>query len=219
MKVILISPFYPYSKKEYTYNRIWHPLCPANCNALLEKEGHSVKILDAHAQRIAPNKITSFIKSYDKIFITSSSLDRWQYPNIDITTFLETVCYIKEFIDEVYIMGYHETIEPERMLDSTKTKAAIRGEPEYTALELCRNNDLSGIQGISFRDNGKYISNLDRELFDLKTLPTPAYHLLDIQKGSYRYIHSIIPWIILVVTRKTILDVLMKISLFSPLKR
>lgn len=219
MKVILISPFYPYSKKEYTYNQIWPPLCLANCAALLEKEGHSVKILDAHAQCIAPNKITSFIKSYDKIFIASSYLDRWQCPNIDITIFFEMVCYIKEFTDEVYIMGYHGRIEPERMLVSTKTKAVIRGKPEYTTLELSRNNDLSGIQGISFRDNGKYISNLGRKLFNLKTLPTPAYHLLDIQKGSYRYIHSIIPWIILVVTRKIILDVLMKISLSCPLKR
>lgn len=80
-------------QRRHTYNRIWFPLSLANCAVLLEKEEHKGKILDAHAQCIKPHKITNYIKGYDKIFITSSSLDKWQCPNIDINPFLESIKY------------------------------------------------------------------------------------------------------------------------------
>lgn len=187
MKILLIKPSwpYPYSKGDYTYNRIWPPLSLANCAALLEKEGHKVKILDAHARRIVPEKIAGFIKGYDKVFITSSSLDKWQCPNIDINPFLETARYAKRVSEEVYIIGYHGTAEPQKILRLTRAKAVIRGEPEYTVAEICRNEDLFKIEGISFVNNGNFISTPQGPPIDLKALPMPAYHLLDI--NSYFY--------------------------------
>jgi len=187
MNILLIKPYwpYPYSKGEFTYNRVWPPLSLANCAALLEKEGCKVRILDAHAQRIRPDKTVNFIKGYDKIFITSSSLDKWQCPNIDISTFLETVRCIKKLSDEVYVMGYHGTVEPEKILDLTEAKAVIRGEPECTVLEICKKNDLTEIEGISYRNNEIVVSNPDRSHIELKTLPLPAYNLLDIDKYFY----------------------------------
>ena len=40
MNILLVKPYwpYPYSKGEHTYNRIWPPLCLANCAAILEKD-------------------------------------------------------------------------------------------------------------------------------------------------------------------------------------
>nr|MBA4405126.1 hypothetical protein [Nanoarchaeum sp.] len=187
MKILLINTYYPYpySKNEYTYNRIWPPLSLANCAALLEKEGYRVEILDAHALRIRPTAIGKHIKNYDKVFISSSSLDKWQCPNVDISKFLETARHIREFTAEVYVMGYHGTVEPEMILDLTKAKAVIRGEPEYTVVEICQVNDLSKIKGIAFKDNGKIISTPPREPFDLKNLPPPAFHLLDFKNYYY----------------------------------
>ncbi|TAN59453.1 radical SAM protein [bacterium] len=187
MKILLVNPClpYPYSKGEYTYNRIWPPLCLANCAALLEKEGHKVKIFDAHARRTAAEKIVNYIGGYDKIFITSSPLDRWQCPNINISPFLETVRRIGDAHEEVYIMGYHGTAESEKILRLTKAKAVIRGEPEETVLEICRNAELTQIKGVTFF-NGENISfNLAREPLGMKTLPVPAFHLLDFRKYSY----------------------------------
>lgn len=187
MRILLLNPYwpYPYSKGESTYNRIWPPLCLANCAAILEKKGYNVTILDAHARRVKPEKIINYIKGYDKIFITSSTLDKWQCPNVDIAPFLETVQYIRTLTDEFYVMGYHGTAEPETILDLTKAKAVIRGEPEDTVAEICRNSDLYKITGITFRSNGRLISNSDRSPIDIKTLPIPAYHLLDINKYFY----------------------------------
>jgi len=76
----------------------------ANCAALLEKEGHKVKILDAHAQRMCPIQVSRFACNFDKVFVTSSSLDKWQCPNIDINPFIETVQHLRETNNEIYVM-------------------------------------------------------------------------------------------------------------------
>ncbi|MFC1630933.1 B12-binding domain-containing radical SAM protein [Candidatus Omnitrophota bacterium] len=187
MKILLVKPYwlYPYNLGEDTYNRIWPPLALLNCAALLEKCGHNVKILDAHAQRIKPERMTNYVKGYNKIFIASSSLDRWQCPNIEINYFIETVRKIRKLTDQVYVIGYHGTVEPERILDLTGAKAVIRGEPEYTVSEICQNNNLSEIAGVSFKVNGKIKSTPQRAPFDLKNLPLPSFHLLDFKKYFY----------------------------------
>lgn len=187
MKVLLIKPYwpYPYGKGEHTYNRIWPPLSLANCAALLEKQNHNVKILDAHALRIKPKQIRSYIHGFDKIFITSSSLDRWQCPNIDITPFLETAQHIREATEELYVLGYHGTVNSNNILNQTRAKAVVRGGPEFTVAEICQNKDLSQISGITYRKNGHIISNTDLVNFNLRDFPTPAFHLLDTKRYFY----------------------------------
>jgi radical SAM superfamily enzyme YgiQ (UPF0313 family) len=157
----------------------------ANCAALLETQGHKVTILDAHADRIAPEEIGRFIKGYDKVFITSSALDKWQCPNIDIAPFLHTLRKIKDATDEVYALGYHGTVQPQKLLGLSKAKAVVRGEPEYTVLEICRERNLLDIKGLTFEYNGKIFSTPDREPLELESLPVPAFHALNFRKYFY----------------------------------
>lgn len=187
MKILLVKPYwpYPYGKGEHTYNRIWPPLCLANYAAILERQGHDVSILDAHALRLKPHKIKPFVRGFGKIFISSSSLDRWQCPNIDISSFLETVKYIRAETDEVYIMGYHGTVDPIGILDQTRAKAVLRGGQEYVVSDIAQSKDFRQIDGITYRENGNVISNPDRKDFDLTDFPVPAFHLLDMSKYSY----------------------------------
>ncbi|MBZ0165512.1 MAG: cobalamin B12-binding domain-containing protein, partial [Candidatus Omnitrophica bacterium] len=127
MKILLIKPFwpYPYGKGEHTYNRIWPPLSLANCAAILEKSGHDVRILDAHALRIKPHKIAGHVRGFDKVFITSSSLDRWQCPNVNMAVFYESAAAISKVCDEFYVMGYHGTVDPQPVLEASGAKAVI----------------------------------------------------------------------------------------------
>lgn len=187
MNVLLIKPFYPYpyTKGEHTYNRIWFPLALANCAGLLEEKGHKVKVVDAHAQRIKPSRIKAYAKGFDKIFITSSSLDKWQCPNIDLSYFLDTLGYLKEISDEVYVMGCHGTMEPEKMLSVTGAKAVIIGEPEYTVFEICQNGYLPQIKGVVFKDNLNVSFTPPREPLDLRKISTPAFHLFDFRRYFY----------------------------------
>lgn len=187
MKILLINPYwpYPYSKGEHTYNRIWPPLSLATCASILEKQGCDVKILDAHAERIKPDRISPHIMGYDKIFITSSTLDKWICPNISIKTFLETVSAVRKGTDELYVIGYHGTKDPEHVLNITNAKAVIRGEPENIIADICSLKNLDEIRGITFQKNGKVTSNPPPKNVDMSKLPTPAYHLLDMRKYHY----------------------------------
>lgn len=187
MNILLVRPWYeyPYSKGEVVYNRIWPALCLLNCAAILEKEGHRVSLLDAHALRIKPQKALRCAKGFDKIFITSSALDQWQCPHININSFIHTTRELKKTGADLYVMGYHGTVEPEKILKITSADAVICGEPEYCVRDICRNLPYREIKGLAFFEEGKLVLTFPREMADLKEFPMPAFHLLDARKYFY----------------------------------
>ena len=176
---------YPYSKGDHTYNRIWPPLSLMNAAAILEQQGHQAHILDAHALRLPLNNFSSRLRGYDKIFITSSTLDRWQCPPLDIAPFLETVRIVQQYSSEVYLTGYHGTVDPEKMLELTQARAVIRGEPEGAIRALGTGTRWTNIPGLTYFSDGKSVSTPEGEDFDLRSLPLPAYHR--IERGRYSY--------------------------------
>ncbi len=192
MKILLINPYQVHlvNKQGKIYNRVWPPLSLANCAALLEGEGHNVKVLDANAEHLSSAEVAKRTFGFDKVFISSSSLDRWQCPNLDLSPFLETVRAIRKITDEVFILGAHCTVRPEEMLKSTQAKAAIRGEPELTILEICNGKRLSDTKGIAFAEDGEVNITRDREPVDLNSLPMPAFHLLPMDRYYYEVLGS-----------------------------
>lgn len=90
--------------------------------------------------------------------------------------------------------GVHPTLMPrETMLDAS-VDFIVKGEGEYTLLELLkklensksrtdkRNEELKQIKGICYRKNGEYTENSPREIIkDLDSLPFPAYDLFDLK--------------------------------------
>ena len=187
LKVLLVNPFQIHlvNQRGKIYNRTWPPLALANCAALLEEQGHEVKILDANALRLSSEEVAEKAVSFDKIFVTSSALDRWQCPNLDIDPFLNTVSRIKEVTSEVFILGYHGTVKPKELIELTGVKAVIRGEPEQAVAEICKGKNLADIPGLAFRENNRIILTPDQEPVDLKSLPKPAFHLLPMKKYHY----------------------------------
>ena len=187
MKILIVNPIQMHmiNRRGKIYNRVWPPLSEANCAALLEEEGHEVVIVDANAERLDAAEVARRSVGFDKIFITSSTIDRWQCPVIDLRPLLSYVKVLKEVNEEVYITGAHGTVRPEEMLRLTDAKAVIRGEPELTVLELCRNNDLSSVKGITYKADGEFVSNEPQDHLDLGTLPVPSFHLLPMGKYFY----------------------------------
>ena len=131
MKVLLVNPFQVnlVNKKGRIYNRTWPPLELTNCGAILEEADINVTIPDANAEQIVPREVARHAIGYDKVFITSSSLERWQCPFLDINPFLENVKVLKGVVPEVYIAGSHGTVKPLEMLNASGASAVIRGEP------------------------------------------------------------------------------------------
>lgn len=192
MKILFINPFQIHlvNKAGKIYNRVWPPLSLANCAALLEEQGHQVQIIDANALRLFPDEVAQRLNNFDKIFVSSSSLDRWQCPNVDIKPFLNTVTNIRKFTEEVYVLGVHGTVKPKELLEMTQAKAVILGEPELTVTEICQEKPLADIRGLAFIENGKMKLTQEQKFVNLNELPMPAFHLLPMDKYFYEVLGS-----------------------------
>ena len=185
MKVLLINPTWKVlvSQKGKRYNRHFPPLDLLNCAAFLEQEKIGVEVLDANISELSPLEIADYASRFDKVFITSAPYYNWQCPNIDFDVFLN---FIKPFDKQnLYLMGTHCSIYPEKVLQLTEVAGVIKGEPEYMILEICQDKASRDIQGLTFKLNGDIVSNPNRDLFSLNQLPIPAYHLLDPKKYGY----------------------------------
>ncbi len=188
MKVLLLNPCWDYipNKKGPVYNRKFPPIELANIASLLNENKIEASIYDANLENISPDEVAEKTIGYDKIFITSSTLDKWICPNIDIDIFIQTAKRISKIQKNTYLLGAHPTVFPKRILSITGAKAVIIGEPENIAVELVLNDDLSAIDGIGYFDkNGNYYENKSAQPINFNDLPIPSFHLL--KKGAYYY--------------------------------
>lgn len=188
--VLLVNPDYEYKQQRrvWRHTRTWQPLDLAIAGALLEKADFSVKILDLNASPLPAEDVLKEAKEYDPIFITSGSLDRWQCPHLDTRSFIEVVHRFKEGNPsaKVYILGPHVTMRPKEMLEETKADAALIGEPECTILELSTSEKpLAEIEGIAYLNDGQIRFSKPRLSVSMSELPSPAFHLLDMDKYYY----------------------------------
>lgn len=187
-RAFLIKPRwdYPHTKGDFSYNRIWFPLSLAYCASIIRKCGLDVVLYDFHGMRgLDMSKELSRIKAEDIVFITSSDIDKWQCPQIDLAPVLRTVEAAKQRTDNIFIIGPHGTMNPELMLRLTGAKAVIRGEPECAVVELATEMDIGNVRGISFKRNGVVIHAPDSLDVDMDALPFPDLSLL--KKVDYRY--------------------------------
>jgi len=170
------------------YNRIWPPLSLLNCAALAREAGAQVSMVDLQVERVTDSQLQKIARTFDLIFVTTSSLDRWQCPHLDIT---ESVLIVRKLPrDKVYIMGAHGTMHPKWILDSTMVRGVVRGEPEETVRELVTGNSRERVDGLSYQAGERLINNPNRDPIDLKSLPLPAYDLVDLRQYSYDLLGS-----------------------------
>jgi|GEM_PF-516222 len=94
---------------------------------------------------------------------------------------------IKELDPDLPIIagGIHPTLADRHILESTNVDYIVRGEGEKTLPELLRSLEngapLTGVDGISYIENGRIIRNKDRQLLmagELDSNPLPALDLL-----------------------------------------
>ena len=190
--ILLVNPGWGkrISRKGRRFNRPWPPLSLMISAALLEKAGFRVRIIDGRVERGWNEKLRRLAPECDWIGLTSSPLDRWQCPNLEVEYFLDLARSLPS--DKLLIMGAHGTIFPQAMLNQTGARAVIAGEPEERLLTLVTQKDWSTIPGIVFRKDGKIFQtpkpnkhNEPNKPTNLNKLPAPAYHLIDPAKYAY----------------------------------
>lgn len=177
-------------------HRLRQPLDLAYLSSFL-KAFTATQLIDAAILKWETEKTIRYIHEVaPKILIISSGPpDRWQNPNLDISTIFTIINQAKA--ENIILTGTHGTVTPDWVLEKCKVDFIIRGEPEITGLELTKkilsnDRDFSNIPGLSYRQNDQTIHNPDR-IFDddLDRYPFPDYKALPLH--LYRYTTNDLP--------------------------
>lgn len=175
-KILLVNPPIP-----NFFEAPYPPLGLAYIAAILERNGYSVEIVDMPILGLEISDIRKICIRYcpDIVGITSMTANH------------PMAARIAEVAKEAYpdslvcYGGSHASFVDLEVLNQCKAiDVVVRGEGEYTTLELLRavqkHQEFSRIEGITFRDKNKHIiRNRERPLIDnLDILPLPARHLL-----------------------------------------
>ena len=187
MEIVLVKPCwqYPIAGADHTYNRRWPPLELLNSAAILEADGHRVRIVDAQAERLPPEQVADRVGRPDMVLVTSSALDRWQCPSLELGPVMAVLARLRGCTDRLFLTGFHGTVQPVAMLTASGVDAVLRGEPERTIQQLAADRPWEEIPGLTFQRLGRVVATPDAPPVDMTTLPIPAMHLVDVKR--YRY--------------------------------
>ena len=185
MRITFLNP--PQTNSKYKFLGVVAPsLGIGYMAAVLEENGYDVDVIDASALELSYDEIGDLISERKPDIVSISALT----PTIGVA--LDSADKVKQVCpDSVVVLGgYHPTFEYKSILEEeTNVDVIVRGEGEYTLLELVqtieRNGDLENVNGLAFndKDDGSLIITQDRELIqDLDVLPFPAFHLFPMEK-------------------------------------
>lgn len=185
MRVVLINaPLYPKTVrrlKVITENLFYNSACLGlgYLAAVLEKEKHEVKIIDAPAEGFSIDEVIRSIAGF------SPDIAGLSVYTVSALSSYELAAEIKKKFPGVKIVsgGPHMTANPEELLKHPQLDIAVLGEGEITFAELVRSlkngNDINAVKGLAYNDKGEVLYTHPREyIADLDILPFPARHLL-----------------------------------------
>ncbi len=165
MRVLYIHPKFPYRGKD---------LFPIGLGYLagISKDRADIMVIDENVESFSIAKITDFRPDIIGITATTPSFQRA----------LEITGKLKKSSNATVVMGgVHATFNPEEALLGG-ADIVVRGEGEKTFSELIDLKDLEKIDGISYRENGRFVHNPDRALIkDLDDIPFPAHDYFRIE--------------------------------------
>jgi len=197
--IILIYPAMTYVKNPHGSVL---PLCFAWIASLLEKNGISVKIIDA---QIEDFDLQEFLQKENPLCVGVSGTTQSRFSSFKI---IEEVKTINKEIMTIY-GGPHATPTAEDTLKHVSAlDVVVRNEGEITILEIMQalkkyhKVDFTNILGISFRGKEGIIHNPVRPfLKDLDELPLPAWHLFKMDRYKQKLEHLNLPSHVILTSR------------------
>ena len=211
MKILLINPpWYRFFGKAFTA----HPIGLCYIAALLEVKGYDVSVYNSDYNKRKSGELImgdiASMESYEMYPLILDDMDNplWkeissviasQSPDIvGISSMTgqygpaQNIARIVKGQDKdipVIFGGVHPTVLPDETLANDEVDVVVRGEGEYSFLEVVEKISSGGsfddVLGISFKNGDDQIHNKVRPLIeDLDDLPFPARHLL-LEKETY----------------------------------
>jgi radical SAM superfamily enzyme YgiQ (UPF0313 family) len=200
MKILLLNPpFLPkYSRSSRSpavtkSGTIYYPLWLAHATGVLEKGGYTAKLIDAPAGGL------TYDETYQKVSLFKPDLTVLDTSTPSIFNDIKVAEEIKKRCPGTFIVlvGTHASALAEETLGlSNSIDAIARREYDYTILDLANilnssSPGLSGVQGLTFRENGKIINNQDQPFIeDLDRIPfVSSVYKKHLNINDYFYAH------------------------------
>ncbi len=169
----------------------------ASIAAYARKQGFSVKIIDAPAERISVEGFEDYLKNGFSDF--EARLVGFTATTASIKNAYEMAKAAKKVYPEAKIVfgGAHPTALPNEVIGQPEIDLAVRGEGEITFSEILSGRDPTEINGLVYKKDDQIFFTSERErIGNLDELPFPAYDLLPMEKyypakGSYERLPAI----------------------------
>jgi len=155
-----------------------------------KNKGVEIEVLDCQAKHLDWKGLEKRIESFDPDIVASSALATCN--TYVAVRALETAKKVNPNILTI-AGGQHFTVMAQESLETyPEIDVIVRGEGELTLVELVQafaeKKPFSGIQGISFRNNGKILHSPPRPLIEnLDDLPFPGYHFVEDIVHEYHF--------------------------------
>lgn len=189
MKVMFISPPYPkdriFRKSMKNLGAILPPLGVAYIAAMLEKDGHEVKIIDGPAWatvfEYGFEELEKDIKDFspDIVGISAST------SQIDHARKAASLAKSASKDCVVILGGTLISADPNALLAFEDVNFGVYGEADLTFSEILRavegKKPVEGMEGVIWRENGSVRFLKPKVITDLDQVPMPARHLLKME--------------------------------------
>ncbi len=176
MKVYMLNPpYYPHFGRGMRWQDVgrggtlYYPLWLAYATAVVEEE-YKMKLVDAPAWNWSKEDVIEDVKRIKPDLIVMDS----SFPSLNND--LSVAEIIKENCSDakITLVGPPASQLPEKILESNGIDIVARGEYDFTIKEIAETIEKEGsfenIKGISYKDNGKMIRNLDKKFTDSEDL-------------------------------------------------
>ncbi|MBF0316529.1 MAG: radical SAM protein [Nitrospirae bacterium] len=175
-------------------NSITPPIGLALLSALLERNGHRSRIIDAMALNLDVSGVLSAmdVRGDGVVGITATT------PDMDMAVEIASAVRSRYPHLRILMGGVHPTIYHRELVESGVCDLVIRGEAEGAIVALANEEPLEGIANLTWRTaNAEVVQNpQSNDFVDLNNLPMPNYAKLPMHKyhsalGSAKRVPSI----------------------------
>jgi len=153
-----------------------HPEYLLTAAQILINAGHDVTFVEAAARNFSPEESLVIIADFKPELLVIHATTPSIYNDIDQARMIKDACQCR-----VVFVGQHVSAEVDNTFEIGKgvVDHILRGEYDYTLLDLANGLGSNEIQGLSWIKNNEVTHNPDRPALDVNTLPFPAWHLIE----------------------------------------
>jgi anaerobic magnesium-protoporphyrin IX monomethyl ester cyclase len=193
MKLALVNPHWEFDGSIYFGCRSPHlPLEYGYSKALLECDGHDVKIIDAHMFGLSSSDVRDLLREFRPeitVITTAPTYLFWRCAPPELRVPQELLGTIRQVAGKLVAVGPHGSTTPEATLEKLGADVVVLGECEEVLRQLASTDvdSWATISSICYRQDGEVRVNGAPHASDMSQLPALEWPPVFI--GSHRHHH------------------------------